>query len=97
MERFFGGNPMAVLIRLAIISIIIGLVLSQLGYDPRELLDALPRLIEAILDFGFGWVENVARWFLLGAVIVIPVWLLIRLLRFIVGDNKGDAKPPSGK
>lgn len=97
MERFFGGNPMAVLIRLVIISIIIGIVLSQLGYDPREVLEALPRLVDAILDLGFGWVETVVRWFLLGAVIVVPVWLLIRLLRFIVGDSKGDAKPPSGK
>jgi hypothetical protein len=92
MERFFGGNPLAVILRLVIISIVAGVALTALGYDPRELLQSIPRLMQAIYDLGFGWIEKVVQWFLLGAVIVIPVWLLIRFFKFISGDpGKGGS------
>jgi hypothetical protein len=87
MEQFFGGSPFAVILRLVIISIVAGVALTALGYDPRELLQSIPRLIQAIYDLGFGWIERVVHYFLLGAVIVIPAWLLIRLVKFISGDG----------
>ena len=37
MERFFGGTPAAVILQLAIASIIIGVVLSFFGFDPANL------------------------------------------------------------
>jgi hypothetical protein len=96
MEQFLGGSPLAVFLRLVIISIVVGVVLTAAGFDPRDLLASIPRLIQAIADFGFGWVESVFNWFLLGAVIVIPIWLILRFIKFISGDTgKGDAKPRS--
>jgi hypothetical protein len=92
MERFFGGNPLAVFLRLVIISIVTGIALKAAGFDPRDLLESIPRLIQAIADFGFGWVETALQYFFLGAVIVIPIWLVLRFLKFISGDTeKGDA------
>ena len=44
MERFFGGNPALVLVRLAILSLIVGVVLAALGFSPLELIDSLARL-----------------------------------------------------
>jgi hypothetical protein len=97
MERFLGGHPLAVILRLVIISIVAGVALTALGYDPRELLHSIPRLIEAIYDLGFGWVETAVQYFLLGAVIVIPAWLLIRFIKFISGDaGKGGSGSGSG-
>ena len=45
-ERFFGGSPGAVILKLAIASIIIGLVLSVFGFNPNNLYDAIVRLGE---------------------------------------------------
>jgi hypothetical protein len=91
MERFIGGSPLAVFVRLVIISIVTGIALSAAGYDPRDLLANIPRLIQAVYDFGFGWVRTVIEYFLLGAVIVIPVWLVLRFVKFVAGDaGKGD-------
>lgn len=87
MERFFGGNPLAVVLRLVIISIVAGIALKAAGFDPRDLLESIPRLIRAVLDLGFGWIETAVQYFLLGAVIVIPIWLLLRFVKFIVGDT----------
>jgi L-cystine uptake protein TcyP (sodium:dicarboxylate symporter family) len=96
MERFLGGSPLAVIMRLIIISIVAGIALKAAGFDPRDLLDSIPRLIQAIYDLGFGWVRTVVEYFLLGAVIVIPVWLILRFVKFVVGDtDKGGAKPRS--
>jgi hypothetical protein len=98
MERFFGGNPLAVALRLIIISIITGVALKATGYDPRDLFESIPRLIQALYDLGFGWVETAIQYFALGAIIVIPVWLLMRLLKFIAGDagKKGSGTGGSG-
>lgn len=96
MERFFGGNPLAVIIRLVIISIVAGVALKALGYDPRDLLDSIPRLIRSIYDMGFDWIETVVHYFLLGAVIVIPVWLVLRFVKFVIGDSgKGGSSSGS--
>ena len=81
MERFFGGNPALVLVRLAILSLIVGVVLAALGFSPFEIIDSLRRLVERIYDMGFAAVEKAFRYFLLGAVIVFPVWLVMRVLK----------------
>jgi hypothetical protein len=81
MERFFGGNPALVLIRLAILSLIVGVVLAALGFSPLEFIHSLQRLVQRIYDMGFTAIEKAGRYFLLGAVIVFPVWFVMRLLK----------------
>jgi len=58
MERFFGGNPALVLIRLAILSLVVGVILAALGFSPFDLLDSLRRLAARIDDMGFAAVES---------------------------------------
>ncbi len=81
MERFFGGNPGIVVIRLMIISVIVGVLLSALGLDPRDIIDSFVRLLERIYDMGFDAIEWALRYFLLGAVIVFPIWFVARMLK----------------
>ena len=79
VTRFFGGPPLAVLGKLVLLSVLIGVVLSTFGFDPWNIVDSVRRLIHAIWDMGFDAVRWLWRYFLLGAVIVIPVWLLSRM------------------
>ena len=94
MEQFFGGNPALVLVRLAILSLIVGVVLAALGFSPLEIIDSITRLVERIYDLGFVAIEKAFRYFLLGAVIVFPVWLVVRLLKF-AGRPGGDLVDPT--
>ena len=87
-DRFFGGNPIGVLIRLVLISIVVGIVLSALGLTPVELFARLDLLVRRLYEMGFGWVEWLVRYFLVGAVIVFPVWLITRLFTKR-SDDKG--------
>jgi hypothetical protein len=97
MERFFGGNPALVLLRLVILSLIVGVVLAALGFSPFEILDSLRRLAERIYDMGFAAVEKAFRYFLLGAVIVFPVWLVMRVLKIVGRTSSGGLVDPSSR
>lgn len=81
LERFFGGPPVWVIARLAVLSLIVGLVLSVLGISPAEIVRGFQRLIAQIYDLGFGAVRLAFEYFIIGAVIVFPVWLISRLMR----------------
>ena len=79
MTRFLGGSPMAVAFRLILMSILVGVVLAAIGLDPWNILVSIRLMFERIWDLGFDAISGLWRYFLLGAVIVIPIWLLSRL------------------
>lgn len=80
VTRIFGGSPLAVLVRLILVSILVGVVLSALGLNPFDIWNSVERLFRSIWDMGFDAFRWVWGYFLLGAVIVIPIWLIIRLV-----------------
>jgi RsiW-degrading membrane proteinase PrsW (M82 family) len=91
MERFFGGNPAAVMLRLVFLSLIVGVLLAALGLDARDIVSSIERLFVSIWNLGFESVEWLVRYFLLGAVIVFPIWLLSRIFR--VGARSPRREP----
>lgn len=79
-EEIFGGNPVGVIIRLIIMSVVVGIILSALGITPDNILYRLGIFLERIYNMGWGAIEWALGYFLIGAVIVIPIWVLSRLL-----------------
>jgi hypothetical protein len=79
LHRFIGGSPLAVAFRLVLLSILVGVVLAAIGFDPWNMLKSIKALFQWIQDLGFDAVNWLWRYFLLGAVIVVPIWLLSRL------------------
>jgi Family of unknown function (DUF6460) len=79
MHRFLGGSPLAVAFRLILLSILVGVVLAAIGFDPWNILTSIRRMFDWIYNLGFDAVSWLWRYFLLGAVIVIPIWLLSRM------------------
>jgi Family of unknown function (DUF6460) len=82
MERFFGGSPAAVILQLAIASIIIGVVLHFFGFNPENLYEAMVRLWDWINWLGFDAIRKVGHYLLLGAIIVVPLWLIVRVFSY---------------
>jgi hypothetical protein len=81
VQRFFGGPLLAVVGRLILLSILVGVILAAIGLDPWNIIDSVRRLIEHIWNMGFDAVRWLWQYFLLGAVIVLPIWFLARLLK----------------
>ena len=81
VHRFFGGPPLSVIGRLILMSILVGVVLAAIGLDPWNIIESVRRLILHVWNMGFDTVRWLWQYFLLGAVIVLPLWLLVRLAR----------------
>ncbi|WAJ30376.1 DUF6460 domain-containing protein [Antarcticirhabdus aurantiaca] len=81
VTQFLGGSPLSVLIRLVILSVVVGFILAWLDIRPMELVDWIVGLFEWAWTSIFGSLNRAVDYFLLGAVIVVPLFLLSRLLK----------------
>jgi hypothetical protein len=80
VNRFFGGSPLSVIFRLVLLSILIGFVMHAFGFNPFNIIESIRSLIEALWNMGFDAIHWLWRYFLLGAIIVIPIWLIVRVV-----------------
>lgn len=74
-------------IKLLILSLIVGLILAGLNIDPKNVLYSLRDGVEHLFQMGvdlFGWAFT---YILIGAVVVIPIWLALYLLRVLRGKS----------
>ena len=88
-NRIFGGNPLAVILRLAIISLIVGIIMSALDIRPENLIYHVKLLVTRIYGLGFGAIEGVLGYLALGAVVVVPIWLIVRVVSGLRSRNDG--------
>ena len=86
VNRFLGGPPLAVLGKLILLSILIGVILEVIGLDPWNIIESLKRLVLHIWDMGFDAVRWLWRYLLLGAAVVVPIWLVVRVMRVTKGQ-----------
>jgi hypothetical protein len=78
-RTIFGGNPLGVILRLALLSVVVGVVLSALGITPQNFLYHIEVLLRRIYDLGFATFDWFLQYLILGAIIVVPIWLIARL------------------
>jgi hypothetical protein len=81
LTRFLGDSPLKVLIKLAVVSFLVGLVMSAFGWTPFDILYGIQAFFERIWRMGFATVDRFLGYMLVGAAIVVPVFLIIRLTR----------------
>ncbi len=85
LSRIFGGSPLGVLVRLVLLSIVVGFILHAAGLDPRDIFRSIQELIRRIWDMGLEPLRWLWQYFVLGAAVVVPIWLLVRLTRGLAG------------
>ncbi|HMM14459.1 MAG: DUF6460 domain-containing protein [Parvibaculum sp.] len=84
MDRLFGGPVLPTLLKLAAASVVVGVLLAWFGIRPIDLwLDFLDT-VERIWRMGFDAINWSVKYFLLGAVVVVPIWLVVRLWTYLV-------------
>jgi hypothetical protein len=81
VHRFFGGPPLSVILRIVLLSVLVGVILSAVGLDPRDIWNSVVNLIMRVWNMGWDAILWAWRYFLLGAVIVVPIWLVMRLAK----------------
>lgn len=83
-QRIFGGSIGRTAIQLVIASIFVGAIFSFIGLGAFEFWEGIFRWVRDIIaTIGDSLGEiliNVLTYFLIGAAIVIPIWLIARIL-----------------
>ncbi|GAA0777887.1 integrase [Roseibium denhamense] len=79
LNRFLGGTPAQVLLRLVFLSFVVGVILSALDIAPLDLIDMAVNFVVRLWNLGFDALGRIGSYFVIGAVVVIPIWLLTRL------------------
>lgn len=82
LTRFLGDTPFRTLLKLIVISFVVGLVMSAFGWSPMDVIYAVHDFFLDIWHMGFRALDRFAGYLLLGAAIVVPVFLLIRIANF---------------
>jgi len=80
-------NVRETIIKLLVLSFVVGILLATFDVDPRQLLANFGETIEEIFAVITRFVEWSVKYVLLGAVVVIPIWLILFLLRKITGKK----------
>jgi Family of unknown function (DUF6460) len=77
---FLGGSPTSVALRLVVVSFIVGMLLAMFGFEPADIVDSFVRTARRLVEFGFADVRQFGSILATGALVVVPVWLVLRLL-----------------
>lgn len=80
IERILGGSPGSVLLRLLFLSLLVGAGMAFLGVSPVGLVRGLADAARHFFESGFAALGEVGWWLATGAIIVIPLFILSRLL-----------------
>jgi hypothetical protein len=80
LTNFLGGSPGSVALRLIVVSFIVGMILVMFGFEPADIVESFTRMAHRLIQFGLTDVRQIGRILATGALVVLPVWLVLRLL-----------------
>jgi hypothetical protein len=81
-----GDSPLRVLLKLVVISFLVGMVMSAFGLSPFDIVYGIRNVILDVWYMGFAAIDRFVGYLLLGAAVVVPVFIILRLLNFRRGD-----------
>ncbi len=80
LEAFLGGSPGAVALKLVLMSLVVGALMMWLEIRPADIIVGIANFLRRIYALGFGAVRELIEYVVAGAAIVLPVWLLLRVM-----------------
>jgi hypothetical protein len=82
LTRFLGDTPLRVLLKLIVVSFLVGIVMNTFGWYPIDVLHGVRDFVLRIWNMGFAALGRFGDYFLIGAVIVVPAFILLRLFSY---------------
>ena len=82
VNRFLGDSPVRVLLKLLLASFVVGMVMHTFGWSPVDVLYGIQDFFLRLWYMGFSAIDRVLAYVLLGAAIVIPAFLILRLVSY---------------
>lgn len=88
MDKLLGGPLLPTITKLALACVAVGIILAIFGVDPYSIWENFLDTALQIWDMGFDLVDWALKYLLLGAIIVIPIWLISRFWSVIFDRTK---------
>ena len=82
VTQFLGDTPGRTAVKLLVISLMVGIIMSATGFTPIDVWHAFTRFIERIYELGFEAFGRFGEYLVYGALVVVPVFLVMRFLKF---------------
>lgn len=82
LSRFLGDSPWRVIIKLLLISLVVGYIMHVFGWTPWDIYYGFRNAVLDIWYAGFDALERVGSYILIGAAVVVPIFLITRVLSY---------------
>ena len=82
LNRLLGDTPGRTIVKLVILSVVVGFVMSMMGFSPWDLVRLVDDGIRELWHSGFRALGRVGDYLAVGAMIVIPVFIILRILNW---------------
>jgi len=79
VTQFLGDTPVRTLIKLAVLSIVVGVIMAALNLTPLDLWYSLRDFFRWLYELGYEAFGRLGMYFVYGAMVVVPVFILMRL------------------
>ncbi|MBX8800653.1 DUF6460 domain-containing protein [Pseudochrobactrum asaccharolyticum] len=80
--RFLGDTPGRVIVKLILVSLVVGVVMHAFNWTPYDILWNIRDFFVRIWNMGFSALSRFADYLLLGAAVVIPAFILLRIINY---------------
>ena len=80
VNRFLGDTPGRTIVKLAVISLVVGIIMAALNFTPMDVWYHFVDFVERLYHLGFRAFERFGEYLIYGAMVVLPVFLVVRLL-----------------
>jgi len=81
-RRLLGDTVSRTIIKLVVVSLIVGAVMSVFGLAPLDIWFGLRDFVVSVWNSGWAALGRFGDWLILGASIVVPLFILARLLSY---------------
>lgn len=82
LARFLGDTPLRVFLKLLVVSFLVGLVMHAFGWSPMDVFYGIRQFFVDLWNLGFHAIDRFLGYILLGAAIVVPVFILLRIASY---------------
>jgi hypothetical protein len=82
LNRLLGDTPGRTIVKLVILCVVVGFVMSTFGLYPMDILNWVRRSFLDLWRNGFAALGRVGDYLILGAAIVIPVFIVLRIMNW---------------
>jgi len=82
VNKFLGDSLGRTLVKLVIVSLIVGFVMKFFGWRPLDFLYGVRRFLTDLWHSGFAALGEFGDYLVLGASIVIPLFIILRLFNY---------------